>query len=869
MKKYINSKLSLANKAVRDKEYETALAIYNDLLVEASEPILTVINNNRDYIIKKIELNNNKIKKQKIKTEVMCEPEIFNSEFYLSKYPDLRVSSISPYGHYVEHGRLEGRLGIFDFDLILNKGIAKYDKYKNTIIIVCHEASRTGAPILGLRIVESLSLKYNIIVWLGKTGPLVSEYKKHAFAIVDHYPGFAEVVWGIKEIQKKYRLNFAITNSAVTSKFSSAFFELKIPSIALVHEYADYMSSEIIQILATANRVVFPAEGVKKSAENIFIKQFLSEPRQTSVKNQGICIPPLGGDGVIYTKEIIKNKINYNSKTEQPIVVLGCGYVQIRKGVEYFIQAAQICKKIYHKPMIFIWVGGGFEPEKDFGYSIWLKSQIINSEIEDELFFFEETKDLSPFFEMSDVFFLSSRLDPFPNVAIDSVTANVPIVAFNRATGFSEFIEKNPSVGVVVPYLDVYAAANAIIKLSIKSKKTKTVIEQKLIDDGLSFNNYIEFLERECLIAINNQKLINEEVLYLENKKLMTSGFHASGIPDFEKNKNWHYENTVLSNLTEEYMYVSGWSRGIIRSKSKFGFSDQIAENILNSESKTKEKITPLARWAETEENLFTHYCHNLSLELNKSHFHTKFKILIHIHVYYHDELKTLLGYLNNITCWVCYCITTTSEKIDKVREIIEEFFGGEFGKIKIIYKIVPNKGRDMGPFIMVMKEYKDLYDLFGHFHIKGTKQMLQKQVKQWQKFLYETLIGLDGKAALEIINKFENENNLGFVFQEDPCLPSWGSNYKIAERVASELSLDLLIPDIPEYPTGNMFWVRSSAFKSLFKKDWQWSDFPSEPIPYDGSILHAVERLFPVMCLSSGFKWMTVRNKNAIRYQN
>jgi lipopolysaccharide biosynthesis protein len=33
------------------------------------------------------------------------------------------------------------------------------------------------------------------------------------------------------------------------------------------------------------------------------------------------------------------------------------------------------------------------------------------------------------------------------------------------------------------------------------------------------------------------------------------------------------------------------------------------------------------------------------------------------------------------------------------------------------------------------------------------------------------------------------------------------------------------------------------------------WGDYPLEPAPYDGSILHAIERMLPFIAESAGFR--------------
>jgi hypothetical protein len=879
-----------ANAALRIKDYQRAIELYDVALIQTEGSLQSQIINNRELAIRKLGMSATHVHQQ-LKLGQLVRPDYevntiidedlqgkdkqyhsndFDPDYYLSKYSDLRDLSMDIAAHYALHGKSEGRRGSFSLDSIAQAGCMSYNPAMNTVMIVCHEASRTGAPILGLRIAEAISAKFNVVLWLGKHGPLAEEFRKYAFLLIDHDPGYTDIVWSVKEIRKRYRLSCAILNSAATSRFASALFELKVPSVALVHEYADYMGGEVMQVLATANRVIFPAKGVKQSADDLSLKSSNLLPRQTAIRNQGMCILPSDEKGVSFSKEDILMRLGIREGAAKPLVVMGCGWVQIRKGVEYFIHAAQLCKQITQEPIRFIWIGGGFNPLGDLQYSAWLQSQVKHSGLEDDLFFFDETKDLSPFFKLADVFFLSSRLDPFPNVAIDAVKANVPIVAFDRATGFTDFIESHPAVGAVVPYLDVHAAAKSLIDLAKQGKTSCSVHEQALIDNALSFNGYIEFLQEQCRIAIKQQSEIEAEAALLERSKLMTSGFHASGIPNYINYKTWINEHTLLPALSDEYVYVARWARGFLYAKSRVGFSDAIAEQQLDSEMLVKSRVSPLARWIETGKPFNTHQTCELQLSKKTIFFKKSLKIAIHIHAHYVDGLHMLLSRMNSILPYVEIFITTTSaEKLSNILDVcrqISELHGTNF-----IFSctVTPNVGRDIGPFIMTLKDFSKSYDVVGHFHIKGTKQLEESIVKQWQNFLFDTLLGLDGEAACEIFEKFEKIPHLGLVFQEDPCLPSWGKNYEYALNLATELGLADQLPRIPEYPTGNMFWVRPAALSTLFKKDWQWEDFPSEPVPYDGTVLHAIERITPSICEGAGYYWLTVRNPNALRYTN
>jgi lipopolysaccharide biosynthesis protein len=51
------------------------------------------------------------------------------------------------------------------------------------------------------------------------------------------------------------------------------------------------------------------------------------------------------------------------------------------------------------------------------------------------------------------------------------------------------------------------------------------------------------------------------------------------------------------------------------------------------------------------------------------------------------------------------------------------------------------------------------------------------------------------------------------------------------------------------------MFWSRTAALKPIADLQLRWEDYPEEPLPYDGSLLHALERLIALALPSGGWK--------------
>jgi lipopolysaccharide biosynthesis protein len=50
------------------------------------------------------------------------------------------------------------------------------------------------------------------------------------------------------------------------------------------------------------------------------------------------------------------------------------------------------------------------------------------------------------------------------------------------------------------------------------------------------------------------------------------------------------------------------------------------------------------------------------------------------------------------------------------------------------------------------------------------------------------------------------------------------------------------------------MFWARVDALKPFFDLNLSWDDYPEEPLPCDGTMLHALERLIPAVVRNQGY---------------
>lgn len=219
--------------------------------------------------------------------------------------------------------------------------------------------------------------------------------------------------------------------------------------------------------------------------------------------------------------------------------------------------------------------------------------------------------------------------------------------------------------------------------------------------------------------------------------------------------------------------------------------------------------------------------------------------IAIHIHCYYFDLLPSILaGLASNQTTPDLFVTAPASFQKMGIEDLLKSYKG----RTKVIYLKV-NVGRDIGPFLTRLPDevFKN-YDVVGHLHTKKTLVIEDSAVgSTWFKFCITNLLGESGKPMLDIISsEFAARPRLGMVFPDDPNVMGWSANGEIAKT--SKLVGRVDPSEMFDFPIGTMFYCRPAAISSLIERNWTEEDFPPEPLPYDGTLLHAIERIFGLL---------------------
>ena len=229
-------------------------------------------------------------------------------------------------------------------------------------------------------------------------------------------------------------------------------------------------------------------------------------------------------------------------------------------------------------------------------------------------------------------------------------------------------------------------------------------------------------------------------------------------------------------------------------------------------------------------------------------------RILVHGHFHYPELLPEFLARLDRNATPFDLILTTTSDQHKTAIQSILAANGGRQARVLAH----PNRGRDIGPLLTAIGQdgLRD-YDLVGHLHGKRSPQA-GAAGDRWRDRLWTNLAGGRYQALDIIAAAFSRDEALGLVFPADATLNDWDRNRDIADQLAARLRLSLPLPTHLDFPQGSMFWARPQALQPLFDLGLTWDDYPTEPLPIDGTLLHALERLIPLAVTHAGYRYAT-----------
>ena len=238
-----------------------------------------------------------------------------------------------------------------------------------------------------------------------------------------------------------------------------------------------------------------------------------------------------------------------------------------------------------------------------------------------------------------------------------------------------------------------------------------------------------------------------------------------------------------------------------------------------------------------------------------------KRKMALVIHIYRTDMSTELARYASHMPVETDIYITTdTKEK----KDVIEKIFNAKLSNKIIEVRIIENRGRDVSSKLVGVKDVIMQYDYVCCIHDKKTPHLKPMTIGEgFGQKCFDNIIY--NKAYVNnILELFERNPRLGIAVPPEPNHATlfttlgyeWSGNYEIAADIANKMGLRVPMDEgkEPVAPFGSFFWFRPKALKILYDQNWNYVDFPEEPIADDNTILHGIERIYPYVAQHMGY---------------
>jgi hypothetical protein len=222
-------------------------------------------------------------------------------------------------------------------------------------------------------------------------------------------------------------------------------------------------------------------------------------------------------------------------------------------------------------------------------------------------------------------------------------------------------------------------------------------------------------------------------------------------------------------------------------------------------------------------------------------------RIAVVLHLYYEDLWAELFAALSRIPEAFDLYVTVRDNSSSALVMAIKDVFPDA------VLIPVDNRGRDILPFLCAMARIdRSKYEYVCKVHSK--KAPHRADGERWRAELLHDLLG-GSEIIRHMLAHFDANPRLGLVAPWDnltaySALPG-DSVSQVAElkrRMGAEWPIDF------PFPKGSMFWARMAAMEPLMSADIRSDEFALEAGQMDGTMAHAVERVFGLSALYAGF---------------
>lgn len=332
------------------------------------------------------------------------------------------------------------------------------------VLVVSHEATRTGAPRVAVEVVEALKAAgYEVVVVLRAGGPLSAEFAAHADRVVrEPLPRVRATLRRLRRARRavnrleetlarlvlvRLRPSLAYLNTVKSACYVRPALRLGIPAVLHVHELEPMASSVLGRYVVATDLERVRLAACSPAARDNLARISRSHPG-------GITVVPSVIDVARIESLATEEPPAQISGSGSTLVVGACGLADEGKGVDQWLEmAASVRASRPALPVRFVWIGRVRD-----GKPRELARRLRAADVVD---FVGEVPNPYPLMARMAVFTLPSRLDTHPLVVVEAMTLARPVVAFD----VGDVPRQLSGTGVVVPAGDVSAMVDAVVGL--------------------------------------------------------------------------------------------------------------------------------------------------------------------------------------------------------------------------------------------------------------------------------------------------------------------------------------------------------------------------------------------------------------------
>lgn len=344
--------------------------------------------------------------------------------------------------------------------------------------------------------------------------------------------------------------------------------------------------------------------------------------------------------------------------------------------------------------------------------------------------------------------------------------------------------------------------------------------------------------ERDCIYDEANECIMtskdNPDLINRQMSILRKDGFPAhAGLYETNLLLRRHMDPQIMDLCEQWWSFVCDYSR-----------RDQLSFNYLLWKNGIKHYSLDKTSMRYHPEFKLVH--HNYKPSVTK---YSVDKILVHLHLFYHDQLDWFLKKLRNITCDYDLYVTVVEQNESSTQKL--KAFKPDVHIIK-----VPNRGYDIYPFWLVLQKVDlDKYGLVLKVHTKNERKDVYVNSGysfsgwQWRDALVNSLLQ-DKKQFVKNVSLFQDDT-IGMIGHSDLIRDP----AKVADPTFEKILKPILEKHIGQtlvhapFICGTMFMVRSFILDEFKRIEFKLNDFGKDcATGMVADLAHGLERYFGIL---------------------